>query len=401
MIIEKLMSLVGLSAFVLIAWLASENRAKISYRVVLWGLGLQFAFAVLILKTGPGMLFFDAARVVMTKILDFTVFGARFLFGSLVNDFNIGAVVAFKVLPTIIFVSSLMAVLYYFGIIQRVVGWMGFLMQKSMGISGAEALLAAASVFMGIEMVTGVKEYIRQMTRSELFTLMTCFMATIAGSVMAAYVSFGASAGHLLAASVMSAPAAVLVSKLMVPETLAPATSGTLFSAALKSSDVNVIEAAANGASDGLRLAATIGAMLLAFVALIGMMDYMLGLAGTSFEEITGYVLSPVAFLLGVPWGESVEVGKLLGIKTIFNEFLSYQRLAIHIADGTLSQRSIVISTYALCSFANFGSIAIMIGGIGTVAPERKKEVAGLSLKALLAGTLASFMTAAIAGILA
>jgi CNT family concentrative nucleoside transporter len=269
-----------------------------------------------------------------------------------------------------------------------------------MRASGAEALMAAMFVFMGIESTTGIKDYIRKMTRSEIFTVMTGFMSTIAGSVMAVYVSFGASAGHLLAASVMSAPAAIVISKLMIPEADTPVT-GSRMKETLKSADVNIIEAAANGAADGLRLAATIGAMLLAFIALIGMMDHFLGYANTSFEHITGYLFTPVAWLMGVPWEDCFTVGSLLGVKVVFNEFISYQRMQAHIGSGALSPRAITIATYALCSFANFGSIAILLGAIGAIAPERKKEAARLSLKALLAGLLAGFMTATIAGILA
>ncbi len=401
---EKLIGLLGLLIFMGIALAISEDRKRISPRVVIWGLALQFIFAVLILKTAPGKLVFDAARVVMTRLLDFTEFGATFIFGTLATDFSVGAIIAFKVLPTIIFVSSLMSILFYLGIIQRIVKAIGFVMERSMKVSGAEAFLSASFVFMGIEAVTAVGEYIKRMSRSELFTLMTCFMSTIAGSVMAAYVSFGASAGHLLAASVMSAPAAIVISKIMVPS---GGTNGNGDEAevpdvkeAFKSDDVNIIEAAANGAYQGMRLAATIGAMLLAFVALIGMADYLLKFTGSSFEGLSGYVMSPVAFIMGVPWADCHEVGKLLGIKVIFNEFISYGKLKGLVDSGSLSPRSVVIATYALCSFANFGSIAILIGGIGGIAPERKKEVARLSLKALLAGVMAGFMTATVAGLL-
>jgi CNT family concentrative nucleoside transporter len=399
---QKLISLTGLLVFMGIALALSEDRRRINLRLVLWGISLQFVLALLILKTYPGHLVFDAARIVMTKVLDFTEIGAEFLFGKLVTDFSIGAVVAFKVLPTIIFVASLMGVLYYFRIIQGVVWFLAKIMERTMRASGAEAFMAAAFVFMGIEAVTAVREYIRKMTRSELFTLMTGFMATIAGSVMAAYVSFGASAGHLLAASVMSAPAAIVISKLMVPETEIPVTSGSGGSSGveLRSGAVNVIEAAANGATDGLKLAATIGAMLLAFVAIIGMLDNILGYFHTSFEVITGYIFAPFAFIMGVPWEDCMDVGKLLGIKVVFNEFISYQRLQGYIEGGTLGARSVTISTYALCSFANFGSLAILIGGIGGIAPERKKEVASLGLKALAAGCMAGFMTATVAGVL-
>jgi len=333
-------------------------------------------------------------------VLSFTDIGSRFLFGNLISDFQIGAILAFKVLPVIIFVSSLMGILFYLNIIQVFVRAFVWVMEKTMRASGAESLIAAMFVFMGIEATTGVKDYIRRMSTSELFTVMTAFMSTIAGSVMAVYVSFGASAGHLLAASVMSAPAAILISKLMLPETAKAVEGEGNERDALKSADVNIIEAAANGAADGLKLAATIGAMLLAFVALIGMMNHFLGFVNTSFEEISGYLFTPFAFLMGVPWEDCFKVGELLGIKVVFNEFISYQKMQGMIESGALQPRSVSIATYALCSFANFGSIAILIGGIGSIAPERKKEVARLSLKALVAGVLASFMTASIAGLL-
>jgi CNT family concentrative nucleoside transporter len=396
---ERFTGILGLVLFVAIAWVFSENRKRIDWRIVLWGLALQILLALFILRTSLGLLLFDAARVAMTGLLGFTDYGSRFLFGTLVSDFEIGAIVAFKVLPTIIFVSSLMGVLYYLRIISVVVRAMAWVMQRTMKVSGAEALMAAMFVFMGIESTTAIKEYLRRMTRSELFTVMVCFMSTIAGSVMAVYVSFGASAGHLLAASVMSAPAAIAVSKIMVPETEVPVTSGAM-KESLKSKDVNVIEAAANGAADGLKLALTIGAMLLAFVALIGMLDYLLKFTGTSFATISGYLFMPVAWVMGVPWQECASVGELLGTKVLFNEFISYQRMQEMITAGGLSGRGAAIATYALCSFANFGSIAILIGGIGAVAPERKSLVAKLSMKALLAGLLAGFMTASIAGVL-
>ncbi len=399
MITQRLLSLSGLGVFILIAWLLSEDRRRINVRLVLWGIALQFFFAVVILKTAPGRYVFDIARIAMTKVLNFTDIGASFLFGNLTSDPAMGAMVAFKVLPTIIFVASIMGVLYYYGVIQAVVRGMAWIMRRTMKASGAEAFMAAAFVFMGIEAITAIKQYIRRMTRSELFTLMTGFMATIAGSVMAAYVSFGASAGHLLSASIMSAPAALVISKIMIPERDTPLTAEE-GRAELKSGDVNVIDAAANGAVEGLKLAVTIGAILLAFVSIIGMLDSVLAYFNTSFEGITGYAFAPVAFVMGVPYDECIEVGKLLGIKIVFNEFISYQKLKHYVDAGALSPRSVTIATYALCSFANFGSLAILIGGIGGIAPDRKKEVVSLGIRALVAGSMAGFMTATIAGIL-
>lgn len=396
---ERFVSLLGFLLFLSLAWAVSEGRSRVHWRLVLWGLGLQFALAFLILKTSAGLLVFDGARLIMTGLLGFSDIGARFLFGSLVNDYSLGATVAFKVLPTIVFVSSLMGLLFYLRVIQVVVRAFAWVMQKTMRASGAEALLAAMLVFMGIESTVGLKEYIKSMTRSEIFSIMTCFLATIAGSVMAVYVSFGANAGHLLAASVMSAPAAIVISKLMIPEAESPLTGSDL-SGILRSEDSNFIEAAANGALSGLKLAASIGAILMAFVALIGMFDFFLRYMNTSFEVITGYVFAPVAFIMGVPWADCLQVGQLLGVKVIFNEFLSYQKMGLLIEEGLLQERSVTIATYALCSFANFASVAILIGAVGAISPERKKLVASLGFKALLAGLLASFMTASIAGIL-
>lgn len=400
MLAYKLISLFGIFAFLFIAWIFSEDRKRADLRLCAWGIILQFAFAVAILKTSPGLFIFDLAKNAITKVLDFTDIGAAFLFGSLSKDFSIGAVFAFKVLPTIIFVSSLMGILYYLGIIQAVIKAIAWVMRRTMKTGGAETFMTAAFVFTGIETVTAIKNYIKRMTRSELFTLMTAFMATIAGSVMAAYASFGVNAGHLLAASVMSAPAALVISKLIVPSTGKTAEEEDDFNDCLSADDSNVIEAASNGAEAGLKLALAIGALLIAFISLIGMADALLGYAGTSFGGVTGYIFAPFALLMGVPLADAFTIGQLLGIKVIFNEFISYQKLQPLIQAGTLDPRSIVIATYALCSFANFGSLAILIGGIGGVAPERKKEVVSLGLKSILAGSLASFLTATIAGVI-
>lgn len=399
MFLERVMSFVGFIVLIFLAWLISTNRNKISLRIVLWGVFLQFIFALLILKTSIGRLVFDFAKIAIDGIISFSDKGASFLFGNLVNDTNIGAIVAFKVLPIIIFVSSLNGILYYFGIIQFVVKCVAKIMHKTMKISGAESIITALFIFTGIESTTAVKAYIDKMTKSELFTMMTAFMATIATSVMATYVSFGASAGHLLAASVMSAPAAVVIAKLMMPEVNIPETLGEVkFN--FKSSESNVIEAAANGASEGLKLAMQVGAMLIAFVGLIWLLNSIFSSFGTSFTKITSYIFSPFALLLGIPIKEIIPVGELLATKTIFNEFLGYLRMQEMKNAGILSARSVTIATYALCGFSNFGSIAILIGGIGSLSPGRKKDVASLGIKALISGTLACFMTACIAGIL-
>ena len=395
--LERLASLFGIAIIIGFCALISRDRKRISWRLVAWGVGLQFGFALLILKTGPGLKVFKFAEKVFAKLYDFTSIGVEFLTYKQLSEMN----TAVSIGAVLVFVSSLMAVLYYLRVIQAFVYLFSKLMRYTMKISGAEALASAFFVFMGIETVTAIKRYVGEMTRSELFTIMTAFMATIAGSVMVIYVGvFGAEAGHILAASIMSAPAAIMISKILVPETGEPKTGAKIDWSEMKPEGSNVIEAAANGAADGMKLALTIVAMLLAFVALIGMLDFFLGKAGTSFRELSAYPLAPVAWLIGVPWEDCLDVGRLLGIKVIFNEFISYQEMQQMAQAGALSPRSITIATYALCSFANFGSLAILIGGIGGLAPERKNEVSGLGIKALLAGFLAGLMTAAVAGIL-
>ncbi|MHC4480655.1 MAG: NupC/NupG family nucleoside CNT transporter, partial [Planctomycetota bacterium] len=300
-----------------------------------------------------------------------------------------------------IFVASLSAVLYHLGIVQRVVRAMAWVMQRTMKTSGAESLSAALFVFMGIESVTAIGRYIERMTRSELFVVMTAFLATIATSVMAAYVSFGASAGHLLAASLMSAPAAVVIAKIMIPEGETPLTAGRVeFEPAVAT--LNVVDAAATGAADGVKLAINIGAMLIAFIALIAMVNFVLEWAtGYALQRMLGWVFSGFAAVMGVPREDWLRVGELLGIKSVLNEFLAYQRMQGMVQEGALSARAVTISTYALCGFANPGSIAILIGGLSGVAPRRRAEVAALGVKAFVAGTLAAFTTACYAGMLA
>ena len=397
---EKVLSVTGIFVFLLIAFLLSSNRKAIPWKTVLISLLLQFLTALFMLKTSVGIKLFEIFNRIFLAFLSYSDKGAEFLFGKLVHDTNIGAIVAFKVLPVIIFVSSFMAVLAYLRIIEYTIKILAHIFYRTMGISGAEAFASSLFIFMGIETITGLKEYIEEMTDSEIFLVMTAFLATIAGSVMATYVSFGASAGHLMAASLMSAPAAVALSKLMVPETETPKTAYDIKSVKYKRHRGNLVSAAANGASDGLALSLQIAAMLIAFVAMIYMVDSWLKPTGITLEKLLGWTFSPFAVLMGIPPKEAVDVGVLLGTKTVFNEFLAYLQLHSHIVNHTLSQRAIVISSYALCGFANFGSIAIMIGGIGTLAPSKKEFVTRLSIKALIAGTLASFMTASFASIL-
>ena len=401
---ERLISVVGLFTMVLIALLLSEDRKKINWRTVISGLLLQIFFGLIILKTGFGRGIFEGAREFFAGILNFTNEGSNFVFGSLNDASKVGFVFATMVLPTIIFMSSLMSVLYHIGLMQIIISATAKVMVKVMGTSGAESLAAAANIFAGqTEAPLVVKPFVGKMTRSELMSLMTGGMATVAGGVLAAYVGLGIDAGHLLAASVMSAPAALVCAKIMVPERETSLTQGSVTMNYEKNS-TNVIDAAAFGAGEGLKLALNVGAMLLAFIALIALVNGLLSKVGAIFsmpnlslEMVTGYLFAPVAWLLGVPWSEAFQVGVLLGKKLVINEFVAYLDLQKQLS--SLSERSVIISTYALCGFANFSSIAIQLGGIGTIAPERRKDLAELGIKCLVGGTLACLMTAAIAGI--
>lgn len=404
--INRAISFMGLFLLLGFAFALSERRKRIDYRVVAWGVGLQLVVALLVLTVAPRQELFEAINGFFMKFISFSDQGAKFVFGKLTTDESYGASVAFHALPIIIFVSAFAGILYHLGIIQAVVRGVARIMQWTMGTSGAESLGAALFMFLGIESVTAIGEYIKKMTRSELFVIMTAFLATIATSVMTIYVDFGAEGGHLVAASIMSAPAAVAIAKIMIPETGTPATAGKVeFEPPVTSS--NVVDAAASGASSGVRLAINIAAMLIAFVGLVHMISYLLksgtGLfmaEGLGLKELFGYAFSPFAVILGVPWQDALKVGQLLGTKTVLNEFLAYQQMQGMIEAGELTQRSVTISTYALCGFANFGSVAILIGGLSGVAPDRKGEIAALGLKALIGGTLAAFMTACLAGIL-
>jgi len=430
----RLRSLLGLLVLTALAWGLSVNRAKIQWRVVVWGLSLQLVFAALILKTPVGEVGFGLLNDAVVALLGYTLDGARFVFGNLVldnvpvgtgtvgqGDFaavpgqvaNTGAFFAFNVLPTIIFFSALMTVLYHLGIMQAAVKGFAWVMQRTMRTSGAETLSTAGNIFVGMtEAPLLIKPFIERMTASELMAVMTGGFATVAGGVLAAYVLmlvafFPDVAGHLMAASVMSAPAALVVAKLMVPETEQPETSGTV-AIEVERRDANVIDAAARGASEGLHLALNVGAMLLAFVALIALCNGVLGWAGglvgwegLRLEGILGWLMSPLAWVMGVPWADAREVGSLMGVKTVVNEFVAYVQLAGDLSGGaTLQPRSVVMATYALSGFANFASIAIQLGGIGGLAPSRRQDLSRLGLRAMIAGSIAAFMTASVAGML-
>ncbi len=403
----RLVSGLGLLAMVGLAWAASTNRRRFPTRVVLVGLGAQLALALLLLKTGPGQRLFLGANAVVTQLVTYTEAGTRFVFGPLKET---GFSFALDVLPIIVFMGSVFGILYHVGVVQWIVSLLARALSRTMGISGAESLAAVANIFVGMtEAPLLVRPYIERMTRSELFTVMTTGMATIAGSVLVAYAQIlggGAFAGHLVTASLLSAPAGILIAKVMVPEEDEPATVDAS-QAEVPTTSVNVIDAASQGGLAALRLAAYVGALLLCFVALIalangiiGFAGGLVGLPGLTLQQILGWAFAPLALLLGIPMAEATEVGALLGVKTVLNEFLAFQALAGAVEAGTISPRSAVIASYALCGFANFGSLAILIGGVGGMAPSRRSDVAQLGLRSIAAGTLATLMTGCIAGML-
>ena len=400
--------LLGILAILATSYLFSKERRAIQPRVILWGLGLQFAFAVLVLKTEFRKVF-ELAGVAVNAMLNFAEAGSHFVFGPLgIKSGAFGVVFASQVLPIVIFIASFFSILYYLGIMPAIVKAMAVVMQKVMGASGAESLNVAASIFMGqTEAPLTIKPFIAGMTESELFTVMVSGMAHISGAVMAAYVKIaGVEVQHLLTAVIMTAPATIMLAKMFVPETGKPATAGRV-DVKVEKTAVNVIDAAAQGAGDGLHLALNIGAMLIAFLALIAMINGILGWWQTmpgfswlpsSLEQIFAWLLAPVAWLMGVAWNDCATVGNLLGTRLVLNEFVAFLQLGP--LKAHLEPRSFTIATYALCGFANFSSIAIQIGGIGALAPSRKGDLARLGLKAVAVGSMANFMSACIAGML-
>jgi CNT family concentrative nucleoside transporter len=418
---QRLISFFGLFAMVGIAWLFSKHRERVPWRVIGWGIGLQVSFGVLVMKTDLGRRLFSILNDVVIALLGFTAEGTEFIFGDFASE---KFTIAINVLPTLIFFSSLMTILYYLGIMQRLVGVLAWIMRRTMKTSGPETLCVAANTFVGqTEAPLMIAPFIGKMSMSELTAVMTGGFATVAGGVLAAYVGllkgvFPDIAGHLIAATVMSAPAALVIAKVMWPETEKPEAEDD-FAAEIESPDANVIDAAARGAYEGMKLALNVGAMLLAFIALIALGNALLGLpfelyndwmglegaaavAPLTFQQILGWLFWPFAFLIGVPVAECATVGTLLGEKIVLTEFIAYLHLYESLSEGAaqLSHRTVVIASYALCGFANFGSIGIQIGGIGGIAPERRHDLARLGLRAMFGGMLASLMTAAVAGML-
>jgi CNT family concentrative nucleoside transporter len=404
---DRLRGVLGIATILALAVLLSENRRAISMRVVAWGLALQWAFAVIVLRVPAGQRAMKEAGRGVEAVLDCAMDGARFVFGDALTSAKppIGFVFAFRPLPTVIFVAALFAVLYHLGIMQWVVRGFAAVMTRTMGASGAESLDVAASLFLGqTEAPLTIRPYLPTLTRSELLTVMTAGMAHVSGGMMAAYFAFGVEPRHILAAVVMTAPGAILISKLLVPETGKPVSSALGENLAPPGEaprpDANLLDAAARGTREGLQLALNIAAMLIAFLGLIALVNKGLGYFGTSLQALLGKVLGPVAWLLGVPWADAPKVGGLLGTRTILNELIAYGDLGALRDKGLISGRSFTIATYALCGFANLGSIGIQLGGIGALAPNRREDLARLGVRAMLAGTLANYLSACIAGIL-
>jgi len=411
--VPRAQALVGLVVILGIAYLASNNRRAIDPSTVAWGLGLQILFALIVLKTEVGQLVFQKASDGITRLLAFANVGSSFVFGPLGNKeawprimttvlgpdgVQYGMIFAFQVLPTIIFIAALFAILYYFGIMQVVVRVFAWGMRRVMKASGAESLNVAASIFMGqTEAPLTIRPFLPEMTESELMTVMTSGMAHISGGIMAAYILFGIEAKHLLTAVIMTAPGTLMMAKMFVPETGSPKTMGTV-KLNVANTDVNVIDAAGRGTSEGLHLALNVGAMLISFLALVALVNACLGLVGTSMQQIFGWAFSPVAWAMGVPWKDAQTIGNLLGERMVINEFVAYSHLGP--MKDVLDPKSFTIATFALCGFANFSSIGIQIGGIGALAPTRRHDLARLGFRAMLAGTLANFVTATIAGFL-
>ncbi len=423
--LARLRGLFGMLVLLGIAFVLSNNRRAISWRVVGWGMALQAIFALIILKSDPGRAVFEAAKVAIEKVLSFTDEGAGFIFGNLYRGIGeigaegplslvdggtgdivaVGTIFVMHVLPTIIFFGALMSVLFHLGVIQRFVHGVAWVMRRTMGTSGSESLSAAGNIFVGqTEAPLVIKPYLEKMTRSELMAIMCGGFATVAGGVLAAYARFGLDPGHLLSASVMSAPAALVVAKILYPEERESETAGGAVHDPERLTS-NVIDAAATGATDGLKLAANVGAMLVAFIGLIAMLNWLIAVVGTLFgapelalKDIFGAVFYPLSWCMGVDSKDLVDFGNLLGIKVSINEFVAFVELGA--LKGQMSERSFIIATYALTGFANFSSIGIQIGGISAIAPSRRQDLAALGLKAMIGGAIASWLTACIAGVL-
>ena len=403
----NLTGVIGVIVLLGTAYALSNNRKLINRNIIGWGLGLQIIFAFIILKTPFGKSMFSHLNIIIVKLISFANAGSDFLFKSFIPEvgYHLAMVnFAFRALPVIIFFSSLIAVTYHFGIIQFIIKKIAFIMEKTMKTSGAETLSVSANIFVGqTEAPILIRPFISTMTKSELMTVMVGGFATVAGSVMALYVSWLSDipdiAGHLLAASVMSAPAALMIAKIIYPETEKPQTISSK-NINVETTDTNAMDAIGRGATDGMKLAANVAAMLIAFISMVAMANFILGYLSTSLQEILGFIFRPIAWTMGIPWDEAKIIGILMGEKIVLTELIAFGDLSNFIKQNLISERSSIIASYALCGFANFGSIGIQLGGIGAMAPERRNDLSNLVMKAMIGGTLASWLTASIAGIL-
>ena len=404
---ENYTGILGIIVLLGIAFLLSNNKPLINKNIIFWGLGLQISFAIIILKTTFGKALFFYFNILIVKLISFADAGSDFLFTSFIPEVGYDQALinfAFRALPVIIFFSSLIAATYHLGIIQIIIKNIAKVMEKTMKTSGAETLSISANIFVGqTEAPILIRPYISKMTNSELMTVMVGGFSTVAGSVMALYVTWLNNipeiAGHLLAASVMSAPAALMVAKIIYPETKSYQIIHSN-SINLKSQDNNLVDAIGRGATDGLKLAANVAAMLIAFISLVAMINFILSLLGTSMQEMLGLLFKPLAWTMGIPWADAKIVGTLMGEKIVLTELIAFRDLSDYVSNNTISERSVIIASYALCGFANFGSIGIQLGGIGSMAPKRKKDLSKLVFKAMLGGAIASWLTASIVGIL-
>src|SRR5216110_731871 len=403
---SRLTGIFGIILILAIGVALSRNRRAISRRVVAWGVGLQLVFAIFVLRVPVGQKIFSWLGATVTAILNFSYAGSEFVFGEIGKQHSsIGVVFAFQIMPAIIFVSALFAIMYYLGIMQIVVKAFAIAMNKIMGASGAESVNVAASIFMGqTEAPLTIRPFLPRMTRSELMTVMTAGMAHVSGSIMAAYIAFGIEARHLLTAVIMTAPGTIMMAKILEPETEVPETLGGV-RVEIPRTDVNVVDAAARGTTDGLHLMLNVIAMLVSFIALVALANGAFGWVHRyvawfpeNIQTVLGWVFSPIAWVMGVPWHDSGTIGSLLGTRMVLNEFIAYAQLGP--MKAALDPVSFTIATFALCGFANISSVGIQIGGIGALVPDRKHDLARLGFRAMIAGTLANFLSATLAGIL-
>jgi concentrative nucleoside transporter, CNT family len=407
----RFVGVLGIAAIITAAYIFSTDRKAIQAKTVAWGLGLQLAFAIFVLRFSIGRQIFQTAGDVVNRLLNFSFVGSEFMFGELGKKYSsVGFIFAFQVLPTIIFIAAFFAFLYHIGVMELIIRGFAVVMTRVMGASGAESLNVAASIFMGqTEAPLTIRPFLNSLTKSELMCVMTCGMAHVSGAMLAAYMAFGVEPKHLLTAVIMTAPGTLLMAKMLVPETEHPLTAGRVEMPPMEK-DANFLGAISRGTVDGLQLALNVGAMLITFLALLALANAMLGglhnfLAHhgaswfpSSFQQVFGWVFAPVAWLIGIPWKDAAQVGNLLGTRMVVNELVAFQQLST--VKSSIDPRSFLIATFALCGFANFSSIGIQIGGIGALAPDQRRQLAKFGIRAMLAGTMANLMSASIVGIL-